>query len=147
MENLLDIKNLCILDEAKNIEECIVVATNLLEENGYTNSNYKGAVLKNFKKYGQNFIISPYIILPHARPEQGVIKTGVSIVLLNNPLICTKSNVSIRLVIVLAAKNSFDHLELLKFFSNILSDNERLHNIFEVSEKEELMKWLLKRGK
>ncbi len=77
MKNYLDMNNLYIVDEIQNVKEGIQIASQLLEKNEYTDANYSKAVIKNFEKYGKNFIISPYIILPHARPRAGGYKKWI----------------------------------------------------------------------
>ncbi len=138
MKNYLDMNNLYIVDEIQNVKEGIQIASQLLEKNEYTDANYSKAVIKNFEKYGKNFIISPYIILPHARPEQGVIKNGFSIVLVKKPLFCEDAKATVRLIIVLAARSSKDHLDFLKYFASILNDDTKISTILQAKEKHDL---------
>ena len=55
-----------------------------LIENGFVKVEYEEAIMENLKRAGSKFIISPYIILPHARPEQGVNKNAISVLLLKH---------------------------------------------------------------
>ena len=55
-----------------------------LIENGFVKVEYEEAIMENLKRAGSKFIISPYIILPHARPEQGVNKNAISFLLLKS---------------------------------------------------------------
>lgn len=69
MNKYIDVRNFNVVDELSSLHEGIQKATELLHENGYTDDNYTNAVMQNFNRYGRNFIVSPYVILPHARPE------------------------------------------------------------------------------
>lgn len=139
MNKYIDVRNFNVVDELSSLHEGIRKATELLHENGYTNDNYTNAVIQNFNRYGRNFIVSPYVILPHARPEQGVIHSGFSMLLVKRPLFYKESSVAVRLVIVLAAKDSLTHLEFLKFFAHILSSEEKLQNIMNADNEREML--------
>lgn len=145
MDKCIDIKNICILQEINSIEEGILTATDLLTKNGYTKKCYETAVKTNFEKFGRDFAISPYVILPHARPEQGVIQSGVSIVLLKKPYFYKTSNIAVRLIIVLAANSSKDHLEYLKFFVEILSDERKMEKILNADCEKEILACMKKK--
>lgn len=144
MKSVIDINNLCVLNDVNDLYECVNTVSNLLSENGYTDEKYSEAIANNFDKYGKNFIVSPYVILPHARPEQGVLKNGVSIALLKKPCFFKGSNIAVRIIIVLAARSTKDHLEFLKFFANILTDENRLKCMLKANSKEELYEVLMK---
>lgn len=65
-------------------EEATKKAISPLIENGYVQTEYEKSIMENLKRAGSKFIISPYIILPHARPEQGVNKNAISVLLLKH---------------------------------------------------------------
>ena len=73
-------------EECKNWEEVVFKGVGLLEENGFVNEIYKKKIIENFYEFGPYMVIAPQIVLLHARPEDGVIKTGLSILTLKNPI-------------------------------------------------------------
>lgn len=121
--------SLFIINQPSLIENVIRKGASILLNNGNIESTYTDALLQNLKLYGNNFVISPYIILPHARPEEGVLKSGVSIILLRHSIYLRETKDPIRLVIILAAEDTNTHLEYLKYFSKLLSREDKLERI------------------
>ena len=142
-ESVFDSNMIQVLDHVDSLSEGIKIGAQMLLDNGYTDSEYETALLNNFDEYGNRYIISPYIILPHARPEQGVLKSGISMILLRQPFYYRELKKSIRLIVILAAKDSLTHLEYLKELSRIFSDDLRLKRILSTHTKEQLFMELM----
>ena len=87
---------------------------------------------------GPYYVIAPQIAIPHARPEQGVIKKAMSILLLKEPIKFSEDGFEVRLLIALAATDSQSHLESLVTLSNLLSDESTLASMLQASSNEEL---------
>lgn len=141
--SIFDTNMIQVLDHIDSLPEGIEVGTKLLFEHGYTDSNYGIALIKNFEEYGNRYIISPYLILPHARPEQGVLRSGISMILLKQPYYYRELKKSIRLIVILAAVDSRTHLEYLKEISKIFSSDLFLKRILSSHTKEQLLAELM----
>ena len=83
-------------------------------------------------------MVSPFIILPHARPEQGVLKSGISIILLQQSFYYRECYEPIRLIVILAAQDSKTHLRFLKTLSEIFMNEQKLKRILSSHTKEQL---------
>jgi mannitol/fructose-specific phosphotransferase system IIA component (Ntr-type) len=76
VEDMIQLKNIRIKDEVADWKQAVVEAVAPLIENGYVESRYVDAIIENTAQYGPYYVIAPNIALPHARPEQGVLKSS-----------------------------------------------------------------------
>lgn len=126
-------KNCRIIDEAKTWKDAVRIAINPLEEEGDVNPCYKEEVIKNVEELGPYFILAPGIAMPHARPEQGAVRTQIAITLLRNPVIFTEGEEPVHLLIALAAADNNSHLETLSRIAEVLQDDEKTKSLFEAT--------------
>lgn len=118
--------------------EAVEKAVEPLINNKYVEIEYKHAIFANLKRSGSKFIISPYIILPHARPEQGVNQNAISVLLLKHPVYFDKSREPIKLIVILAMKDSVSHLKVLRKVAEILNKTGNITSILESTSAEAL---------
>ena len=111
--------------EAENWEEAIEQAGIGLLEDNIIKREYIEAMKKAVKELGPYFVITKNIALPHAKSEEGVIETGLSLITLKNPVnFGNTENDPVKYLFCLAVKNSNEHIEILKKLSVILEDKE-----------------------
>ena len=77
---------IALRQEAKTWEQAVQLGTDLLRNAGAVDERYFDAILANVKKNGPYFVIIPSVAMPHARPEDGVVETGFSLVTLKTPV-------------------------------------------------------------
>jgi PTS system ascorbate-specific IIA component len=78
--------------------------------------------------------------MPHARPEQGAHKLGLSIVLLGTAVkFDSEENDPVKAIFMFAAPDSNSHIEMISQLAEVLSDEEIMAQIFNASSKEALM--------
>lgn len=111
-----------------------------LIKGGYVKVEYEKYIFENLIRAGSKFIISPYIILPHARPEQGVNKNAISVLLLKHPVYFQDSREPIKLIVVLASIDSVSHLIMLRKVAEILNKYDNINAILGSETIEELYK-------
>ncbi|USS01571.1 PTS sugar transporter subunit IIA [Clostridium septicum] len=75
-----------VVDKVSDYKEAIRISCNILEENNIVESRYYDSILKKIEELGPYFCIADGVAMPHARPEEGAIKEGVSVIKLNNPV-------------------------------------------------------------
>lgn len=131
--------------ECNNWEEAIEVGVKILIDKGYVEHSYEKAILEKLKELGPYMVITPNIVLPHARPEDGVNKTSFSLVTLKNPVnFGNDKNDPVKLIITIASENNKDHIKFLAEIVDLLRNKEDLQKIFETHSKEEVVKILEK---
>ena len=107
--------------EAKDWEEAIRHAGQLLMENGNIEASYVGAMINNINKLGPYILIAPNVAMPHARPEDGVKKEGISVVTLANAVEFGPDQ-PFKIVICLAAVDQNLHIDILQKISEVIAD-------------------------
>ncbi len=138
---LLKKENVQICDAAANWREAIRIAVKPLEEHGYVESRYKEEIISNVEKMGPYIVIAENIALPHARPEQGALKTQIGVTLFRKNVVFEGKDMPARLFVTLAAKDSNSHLDALMEISELLSDEATVEKILNAPDKEELYQY------
>lgn len=85
-EEVLSVDNIQIQERSCDWKSAIETAVKPLIQNGFVEERYTYAILRNIEAWGPYFMAGPYIILPHARPEEGVRKNQISILSLKKPV-------------------------------------------------------------
>ncbi|MGC0872323.1 PTS sugar transporter subunit IIA [Pantoea agglomerans] len=121
-------------------QEALVVAGRPLLSEGAISQDYIDAIIQQKKEIGPFFVIAPQIAMPHARPEQGAHKLGLSIVLLGTAVkFDSDENDPVKAIFMFAAPDSNSHIEMISQLAEVLSDEEIMAQIFNASSKEALM--------
>ncbi len=120
---------------AKNWEEAIRIGGALLKDVGAISQNYIEEMVKSMKTLGPYIVIAPGIAMPHARPEMGVNKLGLSLITLKQPIFFgNPNNDPVKLVLCLAASNETEHIEAMAELVSLLSDAQKIKNIEKYNE-------------
>lgn len=107
--------------DVDNWEQAIIECGLILESLGYADENYKYNIINDVKKYGSYIMISPNVVIPHTRPENGAIEIGCSIVTIKNDVYFDDNKKdAIKVLIGFTALDSNNHLEMLKEIINII---------------------------
>jgi len=89
--------------DAASWEDAVSCAGRLLVAMGYCEPRYVTAMLRQIERFGGYVVLGRGVALPHARPCDGVIRTGLSMVHLKRPVAFPmRENQPVRLVIGLA---------------------------------------------
>ncbi|RRD94136.1 BglG family transcription antiterminator [Clostridiales bacterium COT073_COT-073] len=124
--------------------EAITYAGKLLLENDLIEERYISAMLENVEKNGNYIVIAPGIAMPHARPEEGVKKIGMSLLTLAEPIVFGhKTNDPVKLVIGLCATDHESHLKALAELIEILADPEVVNKVLKAQNNKEILTYLL----
>lgn len=124
---------------AADWRDAIMVAGELLVGAGAVRPEYVDAMMRVKEELGPYIVIAPGVAMPHARPEAGVIKPGVSIVTLAAPVTFGhRDNDPVDVVIAFAAEDKDAHLETLRAIAGLVSDRERLDRVRSAQTDSEL---------
>jgi len=103
-------------------------------------------MVETVKQLGPYSVIAPGIAMPHARPEAGVLKPGLSLVTLENPIeFGNKENDPVDIVVSFCATDNTSHIQMLAELAQLLGSEEAvttIRNAKEVSEVTQLLKIL-----
>jgi len=124
-------------------EEAVECSGRLMVDTGLTQKYYIEAMINTIKSLGPYCVIAPGIAMPHARPEDGVIQTGFSLITLAQPVeFGNKANDPVDIVIGLAALDKKTHLTALKEIATYLSDDTFNHNLRAAKTKKDVLNLL-----
>ncbi len=128
---------------ATSPEDAIRLAGNLLVDKGYANSIYVEAMMESYREHGPYFVIAPHIAMPHAKPEEGVFESSISLVKLDEPVVFGKEeNDPVSLVFAIASKSADEHLENIQALVKLLSNDEYVDNLMQLERYEDLKEML-----
>ncbi len=120
--NLLPLENIQVQVECSTWEESIHLASKPLLDKRCISPEYVEKIIERLHIHGPYMVVAPGIAIPHAGIEEGVYKTGISIMTLKKPVPYNHlTNDPVHTVIVLAAQDNYTHVETLTHLINILS--------------------------
>lgn len=121
-------------------QEAIAIAGRPLLSEGAISQDYIDAIIRQKEEIGPFFVIAPQIAMPHARPEEGAHKLGLSIVLLGTPVnFDSEENDPVKAVFMFAAPDSNSHIEMISQLAEVLSDENIMAQLFNASSQDALM--------
>ncbi len=138
MKEYLNKNHIECIDRVDCWEDSIIKSSKALLNNGYINESYVNGMIQSVIDNGPYMVILPEIAMPHTDPNKGVIKTGISLLKVNEPVIFPE-NKPVRLLITLAATSGDEHMNLLAKLTDFLIDEEKIKSILACSTKEEIM--------
>lgn len=99
--------------EANTWQEAVKIGVDLLVAADVVEPRYYQAILDGVEQFGPYFVIAPGLAMPHGRPEEGVKKTGFSLVTLKKPLEFNhEDNDPVDILITMAAVDANTHQEV-----------------------------------
>lgn len=116
-----------IIRSAKNYEEAIRVASKPLLEYDYITEEYVQAMIDSIEEHGPYIVLADDFALPHARPSEAVKETGLSLLTVKEG-VDLKGN-TVKLFVVLAAKDSSSHNEMLQSLAEFLMDKQNIKDV------------------
>ena len=123
---------------AKNWQEAIDFSMASLLANHYVNANYIQAIKDSTINNGPYYILAPGVAMPHARPECGALKTGMSLTLLKQEVQFADDDEPVKLLIGLSAANADSHIGAIQALSELLCEEENLAALFAAKSEKQL---------
>lgn len=110
-----------------------------LVASGRTTAEYTEAMIATIEELGPYVVIAPGLAMPHARPNDSVLETGMSLVTLAEPVSFGHTkNDPVRVVFGLAALDHDKHLELLSEFAAQFSHPDFVNTLLTSSTEGEI---------
>jgi len=117
-------------------KEAVMESGKLLVLAGKATEGYVRAMIEIVQEFGAYMVVAPGLAMPHARPEAGVLETGISFLTLKDPVFFPgREDNPVVMLIALAAESNDVHLDLMESIGQIICDNQQLLSLQEsVSE-------------
>jgi PTS system ascorbate-specific IIA component len=145
--NLKDLLRPSLVDIAVEVEDweaAIRYAGQLLVQDDAIEPRFIDAMIKVANDLGPYIVVAPGIALPHARPEDGVIKASIGMVTLDPPIpFGNERNDPVFLVVTLAATDNQQHVQGLSELAAVLGEEELIERLRSTRDKQELLQIML----
>ena len=119
-ESLIENNSIKLNQTAADWEEAIKIGTDMLVASGAVEPRYYENIVSKIKELGPYIILAPGLAMPHARPEEGVIKTAFGLVTLTEPVELNGESVSV--LVTLAGSDSDTHMEGIMEITQVFDD-------------------------
>lgn len=140
----LDNDNIQYVESVLDWQEAIHTAARPLLKNKVISEDYVQSIIKQKSELGPYFVIAPRIAMPHARPEEGAIALGLSIVKLGQAVnFDADEHDPVDAIFMFSAPDSNSHIEMITQLAEVLSDDEIMERIFNATTVDELKSVLL----
>lgn len=128
--------------EAGNWEDAIRQVGLVMERNGIATPEYKEAMIENVHTYGNYIVIAPGLALPHAYSPENVLKPGLVLVTLKEPVAFGNEDFDpVKVLIGVAGSDSTTHLNAMQSLATILyeKEDEFVEDVWECKTADEVM--------
>ena len=119
-ESLIENNSIKLNQTAANWEEAIKIGTDLLVASGAIEPRYYENIVSKIKEMGPYIVLAPGLAMPHARPEEGVIRPAFGLTTLAQPVDFDGEQISV--LVTLAGSDSDTHMEGIMEITQIFDD-------------------------
>ena len=130
------------LDKVNDWQTAVRIASKPLLEQGYIEESYVEAIISSVNEIGPYIVLAPKVAVPHASPDAGVHRLGISLLQLKEPVnfgLEDDEDKNVQLIFVLATVDSTAHLKALQQLALILDDDEVIENLIKAEMPEEIL--------
>ncbi|MCO6524133.1 MAG: PTS sugar transporter subunit IIA [Candidatus Schmidhempelia sp.] len=130
-----------IVKAIDNWQTAIDICAIPLLQNGSISSDYLQAIYHLHENIGPYYVLAPGIAMPHARPEDGVNRLGLSLLLVKQGVNFNASNNDpVYIIILLAAPDSESHLEIIQNLADLFSNSDDIQKMINANSYEAILK-------
>ena len=131
-----------VVEKVESWEKAIEVGAFPLVKDKKIKFNYIENMIKNIEELGPYIILIPGVAMPHARPDENVLESSISLLKVNEGVKFSENTDKVYLMFCLAAKDSSSHIEIIEKLMEVLSDEEKIEKLIKAKTKEELKSFL-----
>lgn len=137
----LPAENIQIVDSVSDWKQAIRLSAQPLLAKETITEEYIEAIFNSHQELGPYYVLAPGLAMPHARPEQGAIKNGLSLLHIKQGVsFDAEENDPIYVVIMLCALSGDEHINMITALADIFSDDERLSALLKASSIESIQR-------
>ncbi|ERN55122.1 BglG family transcription antiterminator [Alkalihalophilus marmarensis] len=126
-----------VIESVSSWQEALSLAAAPLLEQGVITEQYITAMKNQYTEMTPNIVLRLNVAIPHARPDDGVHKVGMSLLKIKEGLLF-KENERIHLIVVIAAVDKNQHLQALLQLMKLAEKNEVIHEIKNAEDAENI---------
>lgn len=137
---MFELSNIKVVDNVKDWKDAIKLSAQLLLDSKSIENRYIDKMIENVEKLGFYIVLDEFVAMPHSRPEDGVLKTDISFLKVNNAV--DFGDNKIKLIFTLAAKDSNSHIEVIQQLLEILQNEDIKNQLLNANNLENIYKIL-----
>ena len=124
-------------------EEAIRISGGVLEKEKCVKNGYITEMIELVKKYGSYIVIDEGIALPHAGITKDVLNTGISVVVIKEPVLFP-DNKSANIFISFSSKDNTSHLNILNDLFNLITKYDLKNELLKAKNKKDIENYFTK---
>ncbi len=140
LETWLEPECVSLHQEAEDYRAAIKIGGELLIHAGKATDSFVDRMISAVEDLGPYMVIAPGIAIPHARPEDGALKVGLSLVTLDTPVnFGNPDNDPVNIIACLCSTDSESHLDALARLVALLGEQQNIDSILSAQDVSEVM--------
>jgi len=140
LEDALTEKTISLNAKADNWQEAIRRAGELLVRTGAVKPEYIDGMIRGVETIGPYIVVGPGIAMPHARPEDGALRVGLSCVRLTSPVTFPgKEDNPVDLIFAFAGTDNTSHLTVMGQLARVLSEPSLVERIRQARSVDDVL--------
>lgn len=145
LSTLLSEHRIAVVDSVSDWKDAINQVCAPLVKSGDIEPDYQSAIIDTTESLGPYYVLAPMIAMPHARPEQGVNNNALSLLVVRNGVeFHSEENDPVKLLLLLAAKDSGQHIELITKISEFFCSDEDVLAVTEAKNAQDIIEIIKK---
>jgi mannitol/fructose-specific phosphotransferase system IIA component (Ntr-type) len=140
LREALDHGSVLVGVEPDDWRKAVEASGKLLVDVGAAEEGYVAAMVRTAEELGPYAVIAPGVAIPHARPEDGAVRVGLSLAVLSEPVeFGSKENDPVDLVFGFSTPDAAAHVELLQALADFIEKPENTEALRSASTVEEVL--------
>ncbi|GAA3411171.1 BglG family transcription antiterminator [Paenibacillus hodogayensis] len=143
LPRILPVSRIRFVRTLENWRQAIGQAAAPLLEDGLIEERYVGAMIDKVERMGPYIVIAPDVAIAHAKPDEGVLGTGMSLLLVREGVgFSADPRHRVRALFVLASADGESHLTALGQLTLLLRDETGRRRMVEADSAQTLAAWI-----
>lgn len=140
MENWLDPELIKTQETVDSWRDAAKKSGELLVNKGYVKADYIDKMIETVEEFGMYIVIVPGVALFHARPDESVHKTGLSLLTIKGGVeFGVEDKDPVYLAFSLAAKDKESHLGMMQSLARVLRKEGSVEKLAKAKDPETLL--------
>lgn len=128
--------NLTLLTHTDNWRKAVEIALQPMIDNGAVQPRYLNAIYDMHEQIGPYYVLGEGIAMPHARPEEGVNHTALSLLIISEGVnFGSEDNDPVYVIFALAAIDSHSHIEMIASLSQLFCQDGVVEQLRQARDK------------
>jgi len=124
-------------------EDAVEKVGQIMVDAGAVEARYVDAMKRTINELGPYSVIAPGIAMPHARPEDGVLRPCFALITLAHPVeFGSTENDPVQIVIAFGATDKTEHIDALARIGQVFGDSQKVQKILQADSKDQLLESL-----